>query len=70
MSSWTKVRSELANGVKQLGPEHPKVIEKRAELRALRLEEHVQRVLSQAPPLTDEQRERIAGLLRAGGGMS
>jgi len=28
------------------------------------LEEHIQKVLSQAPPLTDEQRTRLAELLR------
>jgi hypothetical protein len=30
--------------------------------------EHVQKVLAEAPPLTDEQRNRIAALLRVGGG--
>lgn len=35
--------------------------------RAEMLAEHVARVVAQAPPLTDEQRERIAALLRAGG---
>ena len=34
---------------------------------AERLAEHVARVVAQAPPLTSAQRDRIAGLLRAGG---
>lgn len=31
------------------------------------LAEHIQRVVAEAPPLTDEQRDRLAGLLRGGG---
>jgi hypothetical protein len=38
----------------------------RAEMAALRIEEYVERVLAKSPPLTDEQRERIADLLRRG----
>ena len=67
MSTWTKARSEHANLRKRLGADDPAVVEKRLELRALRLEDHVQRVLSEAPPLTEDQRARIAALLRAGG---
>ncbi|MGQ9408947.1 hypothetical protein [Mycobacterium sp. 1164985.4] len=37
-------------------------------LRAFKLAEHVQKFLDGAPPLREKQRERIAGLLRAGGG--
>ncbi|MGW4581950.1 hypothetical protein ACWELP_24975 [Rhodococcus aetherivorans] len=39
----------------------------RRELAASTIEDHVRAVVAQAPPLTDEQRERIAALLRAGG---
>jgi hypothetical protein len=35
-------------------------------LRAELLAEHVERVVNELPPLTDEQIERIAALLRAG----
>jgi hypothetical protein len=31
------------------------------------LTEHVRKVISEAPKLTDDQRDRIAALLRAGG---
>lgn len=34
---------------------------------AQRISDCVQKILAKAPPLTDEQRERIAALLRAGG---
>ncbi|GAA1970570.1 hypothetical protein GCM10009718_02630 [Isoptericola halotolerans] len=39
----------------------------RAELRALKLEQHVARTLAEFPPLTPEQRSRIAALLGGGG---
>ena len=39
------------------------------DLKALKLEEHVRRLLSEAPPLTEEQRSHIAALLRSGGGI-
>ena len=48
--------------------DHSDVVEARRELRALRLEDHVKRVLADAPPLTDESRSHIAALLRLGGG--
>jgi hypothetical protein len=35
---------------------------------AVTITEHVKRVLAGAPPLNDEQRNRIAALLRADGG--
>jgi hypothetical protein len=44
----------------------PELIEARRNLRAIRLEDHVTKVLAQAPPLTVEQRDRIAALLRTG----
>ena len=64
MSTWTKSRSELATLAKTHDKSDPVMIAKRAELRALKLEDHVRRVLAEAPPLTDEQREKIAQLLR------
>lgn len=36
------------------------------DLRAVKLEEHIARVVAEAPPLTDEQRVRLAGLLVGG----
>lgn len=54
-------------------PDDPQ-IEARRELRALTVEEYVKRVVDEFPPLTDEQRSKIAALLRpstdsdAGGG--
>lgn len=38
--------------------------EARRDLRAARLEDYVARIVSEAPPLTDEQATRIASLLK------
>lgn len=64
MSDWTKTRSKIANHRKRLPPDHPIVVGLQRDLRAQRLEDHIERVLGEAPPLTDEQLDRIAGLLR------
>jgi len=40
--------------------------ELRRELAASRLADHVRRIVAEAPPLTPEQRDRIAALLRGG----
>lgn len=46
------------------GPDDPRLPDARRELRAAELEEHVRRIIDAAPPLTSEQRDRIAALLR------
>lgn len=46
------------------GADDPRLPDLRRNLRAAQLEEHIRRVVDAAPPLTDEQRERIAALLR------
>jgi hypothetical protein len=38
------------------------------EIRTARLEEQIKRVVDEAPPLTDEQRARLAQLLRPAAG--
>ena len=42
-------------------PELPRL---KRDLAALRIENYVRKIVDAAPPLTDEQRDRIAGLLR------
>jgi hypothetical protein len=62
--SSTKTRSQIANTVKN----HPgtDVTELRRQYKAERLAEHIEKVVAQAPPLTNEQRDRLALLLRGG----
>jgi hypothetical protein len=42
----------------------PELADARRELRTEALAEHIAKALDQAPPLTDEQRTRLAELLR------
>jgi hypothetical protein len=55
----------IAGVVRQNGPDDPRLPELRRDLRAAELEEHVRRVVDAAPPLTPEQRDKLAALLRA-----
>lgn len=59
--SWTKTRSDLALALKR--DPNADVTELRRQLKAERLAEHVARVVDSAPPLSDEQRARIASML-------
>ncbi len=47
-------------------PDDPELVAARRDLAAERLVEHVERILAGWPPLTDEQLDRVARLLRAG----
>lgn len=62
--AWTHTRSEIARAIRK-NP-NADVSDLKVRLRAERLEEHVRRVLEEAPPLNDVQRARIARLLRGG----
>jgi hypothetical protein len=72
MSTWTSERARIAaitRGIRagERKPDDPELVEARRNLAALRLAEHVAKVVAAAPPLSQEQRERIVALLRAGG---
>ena len=62
--SWTQTRSQIATA-KRRDPDAD-VTELRRQLRAERLEEYIRRTVDAAPPLTAEQRDRLAALLRGG----
>lgn len=49
---------------------HQDQTELRRDLAAAKLEAYVSRVVAEAPPLTAEQLDRVAVLLRPGGGAS
>jgi hypothetical protein len=63
--TWTKARSRLGNAVQLHGKDSPQAAQARVDFRALKLEDHVRKVIGEAPPMSDAQRERIASLLRA-----
>lgn len=67
--SWTHERAKVAALSRSVAagerpPDDPELIEARRNLCALRLEEHVRKVVAKAPPLTPDQRDRIAAILR------
>jgi len=68
VSDWTTYRGRVAALSRSRAADDPELLDARAELRAARLEEYVERVLAEAPPLTPERRRAIAGLLTSGSG--
>lgn len=56
-------RARVAALSRDRKPNDPELIDARQSLKAARLEDHVARAIADAPPLTDEQRGRIAALL-------
>ena len=61
-------RGRVASLTRSRPADDPELIEARANLAAEKLAEYVARVVAEAPPLTDAQRDRIAALLRPAGG--
>lgn len=64
MSAVTKARSDLGVKTRKLGPDHPDTIEARRTFRAEQTAAYIEKVLAEAPPLTDEQKIRLAELFR------
>lgn len=64
-SSVLKARAAL--GVASRAKDSERIATARRDLAAAKLADYVAKVVAEAPPLTDEQREHIAALLRAGG---
>lgn len=62
--SWTHERAKVASLSRSRPANDPELVAARRNLKAIRLEEYVEKVVAEAPPLTDEQRDRIATLLR------
>lgn len=61
---WTSHRARLASLSRSREPDDPDLIAARRDLKAARLTEYVARTVDDFPPLTDEQRSRVAALLR------
>lgn len=68
--SWTQDRARVAALSRSRKATDPELIDARRSLKASRLEDYVSRVVAEAPPLTAEQLDRVAVLLRPGGGAS
>ncbi len=62
--AWTQERARYS-ALRRYRPEtDASVQDAKRELRAARLEDYITKTLAAAPPLTDEQRTRLAVLLR------
>ncbi|WP_062069443.1 hypothetical protein [Demequina sediminicola] len=70
MSDVLTARARIASLSRSRAADDPDYVAARTDLAAAKLEQYVSKVLADAPPLTDGQRERVAALLRphAGGG--
>ncbi|SDV00469.1 hypothetical protein SAMN04488544_3323 [Microlunatus sagamiharensis] len=66
--SWTQDRARVASLTRSRPANDPDLIAARQSLKASRLADHIRSVVESAPPLTTEQRARIASLLRSDGG--
>ena len=62
--SWTHHRARVAALARSHTPDDPELLGARRDLRAARLEEAVRKTVDTFPPLTPDQCDRIAALLR------
>lgn len=62
-------RARVASLTRSRTPDDPELVKARQSLKAAKLEDYIARTVATAPPLTDEQAQRLAALLRptAGG---
>jgi hypothetical protein len=61
-----RARGRIGGLVRDRDSNDPELIDAYRDLASAKLEQYIQRVISEAPPLTPEQRDRIASLLRGG----
>lgn len=60
----SRPRAKIAALSRSRTADDPELVEARRDLKAAKLEDYIRRVVAEAPPLTDQQRELLAGLLR------
>ncbi len=63
MSSWTSERARVAALSRSRADDDPDYLAARRDLRAARAEEYIRTLAAGMPPLTMEQRNRLAALL-------
>jgi hypothetical protein len=63
--SLKQMRADIARASKRTG-DPISAADKRRDYAAAKLEDYIRRVVDQAPPLTEDQRARIAALLQGG----
>lgn len=67
VSAVQSLRGRVARLSRDHAPDSPEITSTRAELAAAKLEQYIERVVAEAPPLTPAQRDRLALLLQGGG---
>lgn len=66
-TTWTHERAKVAALSRSRNADDPELVAARGRLKAELLAAHIERVVSQAPPLTQDQRVRLASILTNGG---
>lgn len=66
-STWTSERARVASLTRSRDAGDPDLIDARRNLRCERLADYITATVDAAPPLTADQRDRLAVLLRSGG---
>ena len=64
--SWTVERARVASLSRSRASDDPELVDARRNLRAERLAVHITEMVAPWPPLTPEQRDRLAVLMRGG----
>lgn len=59
-------RARIAALSRDRSSDDPDLVDARRDLRAANLEQYIERTLAEAPPLTDEQIDKLAVLLHRG----
>lgn len=62
--SWTSERARVAALTRSRNPDDPDLVAARTNLKAERLAAYIQRTVAEAPLMSEEQRDRLARLLR------
>jgi hypothetical protein len=65
--SWTAERARVASLTRSRAADDPDLVSARRNLKAERLAEHIRNTVDSAPPLSREQRQKLAALLSGGG---
>lgn len=68
--SFNTERARVAALSRDRDPDDPDLLNARRNMRAEKLADHIARTVDAWPPLTPEQRDRLAVLLRGGGAVA
>ncbi|WP_206425893.1 hypothetical protein [Nakamurella antarctica] len=64
--NWRSLRASVASLTRSRKPDDPALLDARRNLRTERLADYIRETVDAAPPLTQDQRDRLAVLLRGG----